>query len=156
MMQRISVSFQADGNLGPFEERFVVNVDRPDVLPMMIKVGGEVAGSFTVAPSALWLGNTRGLSESTARLLVSCDSGVLRLDGLEIDSSGWRVSHTVGEIKDSPRHIPIDPRIQAPNVTGFLETFPRIKVSRGHEAATLIVPVTASVTATDQKGATDP
>ena len=141
MMQRISVSFQADGNLGPFEERFVVNVDRPDVLPMMIKVGGEVAGSFTVAPSALWLGNTRGSSESKARLLVSCDSGVLRLDGLEIDSSGWLVSHTVGEIKDSPRHIPIDPRI---------------KVSRGHEAATLIVPVTASVTATDQKGATDP
>ena len=149
LLHRVSVSLRGGPRLGPFEEQFVVNTDRPGSIPLVIPVRGEVIGPYRVAPTSLWLGNMPGGSESEASLLASCEAGALRVDEVRIEPGGWGAKHTVGAANGRSRVQKIDLKLRVPNATGFLETKLRIKLSKdGAEPATVVVPVTATARAT--------
>ncbi|MGC8639031.1 MAG: DUF1573 domain-containing protein [Isosphaeraceae bacterium] len=149
LLHRVSVSFRGGPRLGPFEERFVVNTDRPGSIPLVIPVRGEVTGPYKVSPSILWLGNIPGDSESQASLVATCDAGALRVDEVRMEPGGWSVQHTIAAADERARVRKINLKIHVPNATGFLESSLRIKLSKGGaEPATIVVPVTATARAT--------
>jgi len=146
-LHRVTVTLRGDRKLGPFEERLVITVDRPETAPLMIPVRGEVLGPIKVTPSALSLGNVSGFSESEASLIVSSMSGVVRVDGLTIFPDGWQVRYDSKPLSEGRRHL-LRLKVRVPNATGVIEAQLNVRVSGGgSEPKTIAVPITASVRA---------
>ena len=146
VFHRVNVTFRAGNQLGPFEERLVVAVDRPGTIPLVIPVKGEVRGPFGVAPWRIFLGSVAGRAESEAILTVTGPSGgKTQVDQIEISPDAWGVRY-IADVVGEGRSVRIRLMIRVPNSNGVLDSELRLRVSdEGEKSAVLKVPVVASV-----------
>ncbi len=145
---RVNIKYRAGDQLGPFEERFVVAVDRTETAPLVIPVKGEVRGSFAAAPSKLSLGSLAGLSETDTSLTISGPGAGIRVVDVKISPDDLYVKYNYTIISDG-RRVRLRLKIRVPNSGGTLDPELRLLVSGdGEKPVVLKVPILASVHST--------